>query len=162
VRRGVTVRMFNPGWAAILAAVLPAAGTGEPAGSVPSSTTPPTTTSAAAPAGSAGQSVQPIDVGLAALELLEPATSGVGSRPTFRWSAVPGASSYLLAIVTAENEPVWAWQGVATEVVLGGWDEVPPAGAPGPVLGGASSWFVVALDAQGLPLANSGLRPVAP
>ena len=139
----------------------------QPAGgsspSVPSTTTP--TTSSVGPATTVAapdQAGQPIDVGLAPLDLLEPATSGAGDHPTFRWAAVNGASTYLLAILTAEHVPVWAWQGAVTEVVLGGWDQAPPPEAPGPRLSGPSQWFVVALDASGLPLANSALRPVTP
>jgi hypothetical protein len=142
--------------ASVIALALTSAG--NPAASVPS-IAPSTTVEAASAADQPGPL---IDVGLAPLELLEPATSAAGERPTFRWAPVSGASSYLLAVLTTDNQPVWAWQGTATEVILGGWDQPPAADAPGPVLGGPSHWFVVALDAEGQPLANSMLRPVTP
>jgi hypothetical protein len=94
--------------------------------------------------------------------LLAPATTGAGDRPAFSWEAVDGATSYALAVVTTADEPLWAWQGTATAVILGGWSTPPPAEAFGPLLLGDSGWFVVAFDASGLPIANSVIRPVAP
>ena len=133
--------------------------TGDSAASVPSTTTTATPTSAPVAADQPGQA---IDLGLAPLQLLEPATTAAGNRPTFRWSAVEGATSYLLAILDAANEPVWAWQGTATEVILGGWDQTPPDDAPGPLITGPGQWFVVAVGADGVPIANSVLRPITP
>lgn len=135
--------------------------TGDSAASVPSSTTTTTATPTSAPV-AAELPGQAIDVGLAPLQLLEPATTAAGNRPTFRWSAIEGATSYLLAILDAANEPVWAWQGTATEVVLGGWDQTPPDDAPGPLITGPGQWFVVAVGADGVPIANSVLRPITP
>ena len=80
----------------------------------------------------------------------------------FSWVAVDGAASYALAVVTTEDEPLWAWQGAETEVILGGWSTPPPAEAFGPLLLGDANWFVVAFDAAGQPIANSVIRPVAP
>ena len=105
---------------------------------------------------------EPLDLGLAPVTLLSPATTGAGQRPQFTWVAVDGATSYALAVVTTADEPLWAWQGVATEVILGGWSTPPPAEAFGPLLLGEATWFVVAFDAAGVPIANSVIRPVAP
>jgi hypothetical protein len=143
---------------AVVAALI--VNTGDSAASMPS-----TTTTAAAPPSAqvaADQPGQAIDLGLAPLQLLEPATTAAGTRPTFRWTAVDAATSYLLSILDAANEPVWAWQGAATEVVLGGWDQTPPDDAPGPLITGPGQWFVVAVGADGVPIANSVLRPITP
>jgi hypothetical protein len=104
---------------------------------------------------------EPLDLGLAPVTLLAPATTGAGERPAFRWDPVDGATSYAVAVITA-NEPLWAWQGTTTEVILGGWGTPPPAEAFGPLLLGDADWFVVAFDAGGRPIANSVIRPVAP
>ena len=99
--------------------------------------------------------------GLAAVELLGPSTEGVGEVPTFEWSPVEGAAAYRLVVVDADGGAVWAWEGAATSVALGG---VPnrPVGAEGPVLSPGSSWSVSALDAEGHVIAVSVLRPVSP
>ena len=129
------------------------------AASVPSTTTAPAPTSAEVAADQPGQA---IDLGLAPLQLLAPATTAAGNRPTFQWAAVEGATSYLLAILDAANNPVWAWQGAATQVILGGWDQTPPDDAPGPLITAPGQWFVVAVGADGVPIANSVLRPITP
>jgi hypothetical protein len=118
----------------------------------------PTTT----PSEPADQPGEPLDLGVAPLALLAPATAGAGDRPAFSWEAVEGAASYALAILTVEDEPIWAWTGTVTEVILGGWSAPPSPEAFGPLLQGEAKWFVVAFDASGLPIANSVLRPVAP
>jgi hypothetical protein len=80
----------------------------------------------------------------------------------FRWQPVDGAVRYTLAVLTAANEPLWAWDGTATDVILGGWPGPPPPEAPGPVLIGPAAWFVVAYDATGTPIAVSDIRAVSP
>lgn len=110
----------------------------------------------------AEQPGEPLDFGLAPLPLIAPAVTEAGQRPTFTWEPVAGAAAYTLAVVTDTGEPLWAWQGPETTVIIGGWPETPPPEAPGPLLLGPSSWFVMALDGDGRPIANSVLRPVAP
>ncbi len=104
---------------------------------------------------------EPLELGLADVELLTPATEAAGDRPAFSWTAVDGAVSYSLSVLT-EGVPIWAWQGTGTEVILGGWPVQPVPVAPGPLLLGPSTWFVVAYDAAGMPIANSVIRPVSP
>lgn len=125
-------------------------------------TTTPSTEPAVSVAGGADQPGEPLEIGLAPLLLTAPAVTDAGERPAFAWEPIADAVSYALAVLTDIGEPLWAWQGQATTVVLGGWSEVPPPEAPGPLLPRASRWFVVALDADGQAIANSVLRPVAP
>ncbi len=87
--------------------------------------------------------------------------TGVGSIPTFEWSAVEGATAYRLAVLNADGNATWAWEGAETSIPLGAvvGREV---GHGGPVLTEGSSWSVVALDAGGHVIAVSKLRPVSP
>jgi hypothetical protein len=94
--------------------------------------------------------------------LLAPGRTGGGAVPTFKWKKVRGAATYELAVVDKKGQPVWAWQGSATTVNLGGWPGKRPADAPGPVITKGCKWFVAALDDAGTPVAFSGLRPVSP
>ena len=104
----------------------------------------------------------PADLGVATITLTAPSVAAAGARPTFGWEPVAGAAAYSVFVLTDAGEPIWAWQGPATSVVLGGWPATPPPEAPGPLLLGRGTWFVVALDATDAPIAASELRPVAP
>ena len=110
----------------------------------------------------ADQPGEPLDLGRRPVLLTAPTVAAAGERPAFAWEPVDGAALYTLAIVADSGEPLWAWQGPETAVILGGWIEVPPPEAPGPLLLGPSNWFVVARDGEGRAIANSVLRPVAP
>lgn len=110
----------------------------------------------------ADQPGESLDLGLRPVLLTAPTVAAAGERPAFAWEPVDGAALYTLAIVADSGEPLWAWQGPETAVILGGWIEVPPPEAPGPLLLGPSNWFVVARDGEGRAIANSVLRPVAP
>ena len=128
-------------------------------------TTSPTTvvvSSAPASAASQDQPGEPIELGLGSVLLIGPALTGAGDRPEFSWDPVAGAATYALAVLTVADEPLWAWEGVSTAVILGGWPATPIPAAPGPLLIADAKWFVVAFDAQGVPIANSVMRPVAP
>jgi hypothetical protein len=126
-------------------------------------TAPPSTAPVAeAPTGADEQPGEPMDLGLAPVVLTAPAVSGAGDRPAFAWEAVAGAASYQLAVLTADGEPLWAWAGSETTVILGGWPEAPIPEAPGPLLQGPGTWFVVAFDVAGATVANSVIRPVSP
>ena len=117
----------------------------------------------AAPAvASTDQPGLPADLGLATVTLNDPGVTDAGARPTFGWEPVAGAAAYSVFVLTDSGEPIWAWQGPATSVVFGGWPATPPPEAPGPLLLGPGTWFVVALDATDAPIATSALRPVAP
>jgi hypothetical protein len=103
-----------------------------------------------------------LELGLADVTLVAPATTGAGTRPAFSWQPVPGGASYTLAVLSTDDVPLWAWYGTATEVILGGWPELPVPAAPGPLIVVPSKWFVVAYDAAGVPIANSDFRLVSP
>lgn len=128
------------------------------------STAPSTTVASSAPAPDASedQPGEPIELGLAPVVLNSPAVTGAGDRPEFSWGPVAGAATYALVILSVADEPLWAWEGAGTVVILGGWPTAPTPAAPGPLLTVDSKWFVVAFDPQGLPIANSVMRPVAP
>lgn len=44
------------------------------------------------------------------------------AQPTISWPAVDGAATYRVTVLQDEG-PAWAWEGAATEVVLGGGDQ---------------------------------------
>jgi hypothetical protein len=112
--------------------------------------------------GGDGQIGTPLEApGVAAVELVGPPAEGAGEVPTFEWKPVQGAAAYHLVVKDADGNAVWAWQGEATSVALGGVPDR-PAAAEGPVLSAGSSWSVSALDGEGHVLAVSVLRPVSP
>jgi hypothetical protein len=128
-------------------------------------TSPPTTVGApgtTAPPDGAAPAIGPIEIGLDDVVVVGPTATSAGDRPMFSWEPVDGAVRYTLAVLTATNEPLWAWDGTATDVILGGWPGPPPPEAPGPVLTGPAAWFVVAYDAAGTPIAVSDVRAVSP
>jgi len=93
--------------------------------------------------------------------LLAPPEEEAGEVPVFEWEAVPAAATYRLAVVDEGGDVVWAWEGVATSVALGGVADR-PEGEAGPVLAGPGSWSVVAVDQEGRVVAVSAIRSVAP
>lgn len=94
------------------------------------------------------------------ITLMAPPEQGAGEIPVFEWEPVAGASAYRLAVLQG-GDVLWAWEGEATSVALGGVADR-PEGEYGPLLAGPGSWSVVAVDAQGGILAVSEVRPVAP
>lgn len=92
--------------------------------------------------------------------LLAPPEQGAGEVPVFEWEPVTGAAAYRLAVLQG-GDVVWAWEGEAISVTLGGVADR-PEGEYGPLLTGPGSWSVVAVDAQGAILAVSEVRPVVP
>lgn len=81
-----------------------------------------------------------------------PVSSG-GERPTLSWSPVEGATEYSVVVADGQGVPYWGWQGEETEVTVG-------EGAPTPVVDAEMTWTVVAYDAQGAVVWESGERPV--
>jgi len=93
--------------------------------------------------------------------LLAPPEVGAGEIPLFEWGAVAAAATYRLAVLDEGGDVVWAWEGEATSVPLGGVADR-PEGEPGPVLEEPATWSVVAVDREGRVVAVSAIRPVAP
>ena len=93
--------------------------------------------------------------------LLAPPEVGAEEVPEFEWEAVPAAATYRLAVHDEGGDVLWAWEGEATSVALGGVADR-PEGEPGPVLEGPASWSVVAVDPEGRVVAVSAIRPVSP
>lgn len=114
------------------------------------------------PLGPAAAAVPAVDLGLPLVELCGPLPTEAGPWPTLRWNPVAGAVSYQVAVHTAADAPLWAWTGTATSVVFGGWTDPPPHEVPGLSLTGAAVWFVVAVDAAGVPVAVSPRQLVEP
>lgn len=85
-----------------------------------------------------------------------------GARPTLGWEPVDGAVTYHLTVYDPDGAAYWAWTSEDTEVILGGFEEVPPEQAQGPRLTGPKTWHVLARDADGEVIAQSGVRPIAP
>lgn len=87
--------------------------------------------------------------------------SGLGARPLLRWDAVESATAYVVSVNALDGGPLWTWQGSATEVPFGGG----PADDPdttGAQLTGPATWFVAAIDADGLVLATSAVADLEP
>lgn len=113
-----------------------------------------TTTTEPAPSGPSSPAL-----GLPELTLLtEPSED---QRPLLEWEPVDGAQQYSVSVFAPSGRGYWAWRTDGTSVPLGGEprlrDDVSgPSTAPG------MTWSVVALDADGRPIAasvESVLRP---
>ncbi len=91
---------------------------------------------------------------------LTTATSGVGPRPVLAWEAMDGAALYSVVVHDADGVPYWGWETEDTEVRLGLTER--PVEAPGPRITEGMTWSVVAHDREGVPVAASEVRPIAP
>ncbi|HEX4983472.1 MAG TPA: hypothetical protein VFV63_17330 [Ilumatobacteraceae bacterium] len=145
---------------ATAASTTPAAGTTEPVDTAATTEpTEPATTEVAtsAPTTTIAEGVIP---GTAAIALLTDGT-GLGARPLLRWEAAEGAVSYVVSVNTPSGGPMWAWEGSVTEVSFGGGpaDDLDTTGAQ---LVGPATWFVAALDADGVVIASSAPADLAP
>lgn len=99
------------------------------------------------------------ELDLPGIELLTP-MSGEGQRPVLTWDSVDGAASYLVVLRAAPEAPAsWLWRGDRTEIRVG---FVTDPGLGGPEVRDGMVWSVLAFDADDVPLAQSGQRPIAP
>jgi hypothetical protein len=90
------------------------------------------------------------------LELLDAEPVDDALRPLLSWSPFDGASRYSVLVLDADGAAVWAWEGADTQVHLGGGTDEPlPDDVEGPTTERAATWFVVAHDAEGTPVAAS-------
>lgn len=86
--------------------------------------------------------------------------SGGGARPVLEWEPVDGTDDYVVMVHAADDAPYWSWSTSDTQVRVGLTDR--PDTAPGPRVAEGMTWVVVARDADGLPIATSPRRPIAP
>lgn len=86
--------------------------------------------------------------------------SGGGDRPVLAWEEFDGAADYLVVVHDPDDQPYWAWTTADTQVRVGLTER--PDTAPGPRVAEGTSWVVIARDAEGVPLASSPRRPIAP
>jgi hypothetical protein len=102
-----------------------------------------------------------IDVpGIGSIQLLTNVQGG-GEKPLFSWKAVSDADRYQLIVFDENGEPYWAWEGMQTQVYMGGSEGLPDADSSGPSIAAGFHWAVVAYDASGQVLASSELRPIS-
>lgn len=94
--------------------------------------------------------------------VLTTGVTGHGTHPTFTWEPVEDAVSYQVTLYDDQDRAVWSWTTTRTEMVLGGFARTPPEGVRGPRLTQPGSWHVLARDVDGVVVAQSGRRPIAP
>lgn len=104
-----------------------------------------------------------VDVpGAEAMELTTPGTVP-GAWPVLAWEPADGAASYEVTLYAASGQAYWSWNGETTEVRVGGFSEEPAEDSSiGPRVHEPMTWDVVARDADGEIVAQSGERPIAP
>lgn len=99
-----------------------------------------------------------LDFGLPAMDLIAPASGG-GPRPELAWEPVEGADEYSLTIYREDDVAYWAWTGPETSVRVGRTEDL---SVGGPRIEAGMTWTVLAFDADGQVIAQSGERPIAP
>lgn len=88
-------------------------------------------------------------------------TEGGGFRPVLEWTAVEGASLYLVAVQAPDGRLYWAWRTEDTSVPVGGLPRL-EEDAFGPAVSRGMTWSVIALDTDGAVVGASAVRPIAP
>lgn len=100
--------------------------------------------------------------GAGAIDLLT-APDDAGPWPTLSWQPVDDAVTYTVTVYAASGTPYWTWRGGTAEVILGGFSQRPAAGSTMALrLHEPMTWDVLAHDAGGTIVAQSGERPIAP
>lgn len=100
--------------------------------------------------------------GAGPMELLTPAEGG-GPWPELAWAPVDGAARYEVLVYAASGRAYWSWRGTDASVRFGGFSSPPDeASAVRPRLHEPMTWSVLARDADGEVIAQSGERPIAP
>jgi len=96
-----------------------------------------------------------------AIELTTPG-AGEGAWPVLEWDPVDDAATYSVTLYASSGEAYWRWRGETTQVRVGGFPEQPPEGSSlGPKVHEAMTWEVIARDANGSVIAQSGERPIS-
>lgn len=118
-----------------------------------------TTAAATTPTSDAPEQVgEPLISGLPAIVQLTPLAGG-GPRPLLEWQPVDGAARYDVTLYAPDGSGYWAWHGAETSVVVG---QLATAEQSGPRVSPGMTWAVLALDHDGIPVASSAVRPIAP
>lgn len=104
---------------------------------------------------------EPMFAGLDGTVTLLTETSGGGLRPLLEWEPVDEADHYAAYLYAPNGDVYWAWTGHGTSVHVGGEPQLRD-GASGPSVVEEMTWAVMAHDGDGLPLAVSQQRPIAP
>jgi hypothetical protein len=123
-------------------------------------TTDSTTTSVTATTTASVPRPEPLVADIALVELIAPDPVVTDVAPEFAWAPVAGAVNYRL-VVLGTAEPVWAWEGGATSIRLGGLTADAGPAFPVPELVTGSTWSVAALDGDGNVIAVSDRRAVS-
>ena len=87
--------------------------------------------------------------------------AGGGPRPVLAWLPVEGAVGYELSLFAPSGEIYWAWSGTTESIPVGGEPLLGPNSA-GPAVIPGMSWYVLAIDDQGLIVGQSPQVAVAP
>jgi hypothetical protein len=87
--------------------------------------------------------------------------SGGGERPLLEWEPVSGADRYVVYLYAPSGDTYWVWMGFDTAVFVGGNPQL-RAGASGPSVVDGMAWAVAAKTFNGVSIAVSELRPIAP
>jgi hypothetical protein len=88
-------------------------------------------------------------------------TSGGGIRPVLAWDPVDGADWYGVYLYAPNHKLYWSWQGRESSVPVGGRPKLNDDSlGPSAVVG--MTWSVIAYDAEDLPVASGGPRPIGP
>src|SRR6056297_922130 len=102
------------------------------------------------------------DLGLPTVELTT-SPDGAGARPELAWRPVDAAASYVVTLYDPDGGAYWAWSGVGTSVVVGGFDPRPAEGSGvAPRVQAGMTWDVTAHGADDELIAQSGVRPIGP
>lgn len=89
-------------------------------------------------------------------------TERVGMKPLLAWEAVREANRYHLIVFDETGEPYWAWEGLQTQIYMGGTDSQPPDDSSGPSVDRGYTWVVVAYGSDEQIVAASEVRPISP
>jgi hypothetical protein len=102
------------------------------------------------------------DLGLPDLALTTPVQGG-GQWPELSWETVASADRYTVTLYDPDGLAYWAWRGSEPTVVAGGFNTPPEEGSGvTPRVRAGMTWDVVARDASGELIAQSGVRPIEP
>ena len=88
-------------------------------------------------------------------------TGGQGSRPVLAWVPVDDAAHYEVSLFAPSGEMYWAWSGATPAIPVGGEPLLGPNSA-GPAVIEGMSWYVLAIDAEGLIIGQSPLVTTHP